>query len=166
LSNSEATDPVTDREQAKVALAALADRECKRGERPPNRRTVSEADREQGGAERSENPPDWRTVSEANREPGETREPAADEMLTPESGPTVIREADGDAEYRLVIERAVAATEDIDAAAAFVESVGLDRLEAAVETAEREVSGLVAEGREALVTFERFRVAAEGPVDG
>lgn len=69
------------------------------------------------------------------------------------------------ADYRRVIDRATSATEDMDAAAEFVETVGLDRLEAAVETADREVSALAAEGREALATFERFRVAAEGPVD-
>lgn len=69
-------------------------------------------------------------------------------------------------DYRAVIERAVAATEDVDAAAAFVESVGLDGLERAVERAEREVSGLADDGREALATFEAYRVAAGGPVDG
>ena len=66
---------------------------------------------------------------------------------------------------RAVIERAVAATTDIDAAAEFVDSVGLDRLESAVETAEQEVSGLTEDGRAALATFERFRIAAEGPVE-
>ena len=75
-------------------------------------------------------------------------------------------EATGPAtDYRTVIERAVAATDDLDAAASFVESVGLDGLERAVERAEREVSGLAADGREALATFERFRVAAQGPVE-
>jgi len=68
--------------------------------------------------------------------------------------------------YRRIIERADAATADIEAAAEFVESVGLDRLETAVERAEHEVSGLAADGREALATFERFRVAAEGPREG
>ncbi|WP_262175708.1 hypothetical protein [Haloarcula laminariae] len=68
------------------------------------------------------------------------------------------------ADYRSVIERATAATEDVDAAAAFVESVGLERLERAVERAERGVSGLADDGREALAAFERFRVAAAGPV--
>lgn len=69
------------------------------------------------------------------------------------------------ADYRRVIDRAARATEDIDLAAEFVETVGLDRLEAAVETADREVSALAAEGREALATFERFRVAAQGPME-
>ena len=80
--------------------------------------------------------------------------PATDEPQTPES-----------ADYRRVIDRATRATEDIDAAAEFVETVGLDRLEAAVETADHEVSVLAESGREALATFERFRVAAAGPVD-
>ena len=70
------------------------------------------------------------------------------------------------ADYRAVIERAVTATEDVDAAATFVESVGLDGLERAVERAEREVSGLADDGRAALATFEAYRAAAEGPVDG
>ncbi|MFC6756089.1 MULTISPECIES: hypothetical protein [Haloarcula] len=64
-------------------------------------------------------------------------------------------------DYRAVIERAVDATGDIEAAAAFVESVGLGGLERAVERAEYEVSGLAADGREALATFERFRAAAD-----
>jgi len=68
------------------------------------------------------------------------------------------------ADYRAVIERAVRATDDIEAAAEFVASGGLEELEAAVETAEHEVSGLAAEGRGALAAFERFRVAADGPV--
>lgn len=77
------------------------------------------------------------------------------------------RNASGDgADYRRIIERATRATQDIDAAAEFVETVGLDRLETAVETADREVSALAAEGRDALATFERFRVAAQGQPDG
>jgi uncharacterized membrane protein YebE (DUF533 family) len=76
------------------------------------------------------------------------------------------RDASGnDPDYRRLIERATRATADIDAAAEFLETVGLERLEAAVETADREVSALAAEGRDALVTFERFRVAARGQTD-
>jgi hypothetical protein len=73
--------------------------------------------------------------------------------------------AGDNADYRRVIERASRATEDVDAAAEFVEAVGLERLEAAVERADREVSALADEGRDALATFERFRVAAQGQVE-
>jgi len=92
---------------------------------------------------------------------GETREAAMGQ-----TGPTGDADGSGNGEYRAIIHRATSATEDIEAAAEFIEAVGLDRLEAAVEAAEHEVSGLAAEGRGALATFERFRVAAEGPVDG
>ena len=93
----------------------------------------------------------------ANGEKAESTDGAAQpEMLTESTGGE-------EATYRRVIERAVAATEDIEAAATFVESVGLDRLEAAVDRAEHEVSGLAADGREALAAFERYRVAAAGP---
>jgi hypothetical protein len=82
-----------------------------------------------------------------------------------EDGKTTASDGEGGprADYRRVIERAVTAIDDIEAAAEFVDAVGLDRLEAAVATAEREVSGLAEDGREALATFERFRVAAAGP---
>ncbi|WP_324663115.1 hypothetical protein [Haloarcula sediminis] len=82
------------------------------------------------------------------------------------SGGQAVKDRPEPTDYRVVIERAVTATEDVDAAAAFVESVGLDRLERAVKRAEREVSGLADDGREALATFEEYRVAAGGPVDG
>ena len=87
--------------------------------------------------------------------------PSADEQAAGERAVGT----DPSADYHAVIERAVAATEDIEAAAAFVESVGLTGLEAAVRRADREVSGLAADGREALATFERYRVAAAGPVE-
>ncbi|MDS0220686.1 hypothetical protein NDI54_04885 [Haloarcula sp. S1AR25-5A] len=69
-------------------------------------------------------------------------------------------ELDTDADYRTVIEQATAATDDLDAAVAFVETFGVERLEAAVEQAEHEVSGLADEGRAALRTFRRYRDAA------
>ena len=88
---------------------------------------------------------------------------STDDTARPE---TLTESTSGAVAYRQVIEQAVAATDDVEAAAAFVESVGLDRLEAAVERAEHEVSGLAADGREALAAFERFRVAAAGPREG
>jgi len=111
---------VTDSEQVKAALAALADDKA---------RTSSQVE------------------TDARR---------ADERPVASGSAT---------DYRAVIERAVTATDDLDAAASFVKSVGLDGLERAVERAEREVSGLAEDGREALATFERFRVAAQGPVE-
>jgi hypothetical protein len=69
---------------------------------------------------------------------------------------------DQPAEYRTVIERASSATDDIEAAATFVDEVGIAALEAAVVDAERELSGLAEEGRDALAAFERFRTAADG----
>jgi len=69
-------------------------------------------------------------------------------------------------EYRRIIDRASAATDDIELAAEFVDSTGLDRLHDAVERAEQEVSGAAAEGREALEAFERFRLAAKGQREG
>ncbi|WP_276270870.1 hypothetical protein [Haloarcula litorea] len=63
-------------------------------------------------------------------------------------------------DYRAVVERAAAATEELSAAAAFVEEVGLDDLERAVERAEREVSGVAADGRRALDAFRRYREVA------
>mgnify|MGYP006279611671 FL=1 len=93
---------------------------------------------------------------------GEPSEPTADGPVARTSD----RGASGDrADYRVVIERAVDAIDDVEAAAEFVDAVGLDRLEQAVSTAEHEVSGLAAEGREALATFERFQIAAAGPVE-
>jgi len=71
--------------------------------------------------------------------------------------------SDEHAEYRQIIDRATAATDDIEAAAEFVDSTGLDQLREAVNRAEREVSGLATEGRAALDAFERYRLAAKGP---
>jgi hypothetical protein len=89
-----------------------------------------------------------------------------DTSPTAERASTGPRAGAGGADYRAVIERATEATRDIEAAAEFVETVGLDRLETAVERAEREVSERASEGRAALATFERFRVAAAGPMEG
>jgi hypothetical protein len=75
-------------------------------------------------------------------------------------------ETDADADYRTVIERATRATDDLDDTIAFVETVGVGRLEAAVSQAEHEVSGLADEGRTALRAFRRYRDAAAGPGDG
>lgn len=94
---------------------------------------------------------------------GEGRDVA--ETARPATPSTVETTSTDRADYRRIIEQAVRATEDIEAAAEFAESVGLDRLETAVGRAEREVSGLASEGREALATFEEFRVAAAGPVE-
>lgn len=65
-------------------------------------------------------------------------------------------------DYRATIRRAVEAQNDLEAAAAFVEAEGLCELERAVERAEREVSGLAADGRDALAAFRAFRTAADG----
>jgi len=62
--------------------------------------------------------------------------------------------------YRAVIERASAATADLDDAAAFAEDIGVAALEAAVREAEREVSTLADDGRAALRAFRRYRHAA------
>ncbi|SFS01292.1 hypothetical protein SAMN05216559_2476 [Halomicrobium zhouii] len=64
--------------------------------------------------------------------------------------------------YRKTIERASAAVEDLDAAAAFVEDGGLSELERAVEQAEQSVSACAEDGRRALAAFREFRDAAEG----
>jgi len=59
-----------------------------------------------------------------------------------------------------IVDRAAEATGDLEAAAAFVESVGLDGLRAAVEATDdperRE------RGRRALAAFREFRAAASG----
>ncbi|MBV0923661.1 hypothetical protein KTS45_05550 [Halomicroarcula limicola] len=115
---------MTDDEQVKAALAALADGE---GE------TAAESD---AG--------DRRSLARATSE----REVGANG-------------GEGFRDYRTVIERAVTATKDVEAAARFVENGGLDALESAVEQAEREVSGLATEGRAALTAFERFRSVAD-----
>ena len=69
--------------------------------------------------------------------------------------------ADGD--DRVVIERADAATRDLDAAAEFVETTGLDELAAAVESVDD--PDLAERGDRALSAFRRFRAAAAGRLD-
>lgn len=67
------------------------------------------------------------------------------------------------AESRVVVERADAATEDVEAAAEFVETVGLTELELAVQRAD---SQQVRErGERALAAFRRFRAAATGDLE-
>lgn len=68
-----------------------------------------------------------------------------------------------DADERAVIERAEAATRDLEAAAEFVETTGLDELAAAVETVDDE--DLSARGERALTAYRRFREAAAGRLD-
>ena len=71
--------------------------------------------------------------------------------------------------YVAVIDEADAARDDLRRAAGFVESVGLDRLAEAVDAAERDGHADAAErGRDALVTYRRFRKTAADPgsVDG
>ena len=62
-----------------------------------------------------------------------------------------------------VVRRATAGVEDLEAAAAFVEEVGLDRLEVAVEAVQEPT--LRAEGTRALEAFGRFRAAAAGDLE-
>jgi len=67
-------------------------------------------------------------------------------------------------EHRTVVRRASAATEDVGRAAAFRETVGLDRLRAAVRDAPDDAT--VRRGARALAEFERFqRAAASGGSD-
>lgn len=149
---------VTESEQVKAALAALAEGEPARGTATGKH---GRQRREQDGPERGGGPPDERTGGGVAHAQGTAfgwgANGTAAQADTGEGGVAT--------DYRAVIERAADATEDIEAAAGFVESVGLDRLEWAVERAEHEVSGLAADGREALATFERFRAAAAGPVE-
>ena len=67
------------------------------------------------------------------------------------------------ADERSVIARADAATGDLEAAAEFVESMGVAELAAAVETVED--PALAERGRRALSSFRRFRAAAAGRLD-
>jgi len=86
---------------------------------------------------------------------------ALTELADERDGNDGLRSTDaGDGDYRRIIERAAAATDDIEAAARFRTEVGLDRLRDAVERADREVSGCAETGREALAAFEAFRAAA------
>jgi hypothetical protein len=71
--------------------------------------------------------------------------------------------SDRDETYRETIERATAAVEDVEAAAAFVEAGGLTELELAVERAEESVSACTVEGQRALAAFREFATAADGP---
>jgi hypothetical protein len=59
-----------------------------------------------------------------------------------------------------IIDRAAAAIEDVDGAAEFVETVGLDRLEMAVDAVDD--AELESRGRTAIEAFHRFRRAATG----
>lgn len=93
---------------------------------------------------------------------GEERDPAPEQSSDSPTKRTMANLTERPAEYRRVIDRASTATDDIELAAEFVESTGLERLHEAVERAEREVSGAAAEGREAIEAFERFRLAAKG----
>lgn len=68
-----------------------------------------------------------------------------------------------DADERTVIKRAEAATRDLEAAAEFVRTMGVDELAAAVETVED--PDLAARGERALERFRRFRRAAAGDLD-
>jgi hypothetical protein len=54
----------------------------------------------------------------------------------------------------------------LDAAVAFLDAFGVDRLETAVAQAEHEVSGLCDDGRTALRAFRRYRDAATGADGG
>lgn len=94
---------------------------------------------------------------------GEGRESAVEQSSESPAKRTLSEIAECPAEYRRIIDRASAATEDIELAAEFLDSNGLERLHDAVDRAEREVSGVATEGRDALEAFERFRLAAEGP---
>ncbi|EMA15733.1 hypothetical protein BDK61_2980 [Haloarcula quadrata] len=91
---------------------------------------------------------------------------AADREDDSSTGRIGAHETGGNADYRTVIERATRATDDLDEAVAFVETLGVGQLEAAVAQAEHEVSGLADEGRAALRAFRRYRDAAAGPSDG
>lgn len=64
--------------------------------------------------------------------------------------------------FRETIDRATTATGDLDAAAAFVDEVGVEELERAVERADQSVSGYASDGREALRAFREFRDVAAG----
>jgi len=67
------------------------------------------------------------------------------------------------ADERTIIERADAATRDLEAAAEFVASVGLEELAAAVEAVDD--PALAERGRRALAAFRRARAAAAGDLD-
>ncbi len=65
--------------------------------------------------------------------------------------------------YTAIIDEADAARKDLHRAAGFVESVGLDRLEAAIRDAECDGNVELADrGRAALDSYRRFRAVASG----
>lgn len=84
--------------------------------------------------------------------------PTSSEPGTGEQSPT----SDQHGTYRETIERATAAVDDVEAAAQFVEDVGVDELKQAVEHADRSVSACADDGRHALAVFRDFKEAAEG----
>lgn len=63
-------------------------------------------------------------------------------------------------DYRNPIDRAIDATEDLDAATAFLADNDLAELEAAIERAHRDLSSRAEEGRAALERLREFRRAA------
>lgn len=65
-------------------------------------------------------------------------------------------------DYREPIDRAIAATEDLDAATTFLADADFTDLEAAIERAERDMSSRADEGRETLAQLREFRQAALG----
>ena len=68
--------------------------------------------------------------------------------------------------YGAVITEADTARKDLRRAAGFVEAVGLNRLSAAIDEADRDGDDdLAARGREALGAYRRFRAAAESDTD-
>lgn len=69
-------------------------------------------------------------------------------------------------DHRRVVAAAETATDDVRAAAAFVDAVGLDRLDRAVRALEeRGADDVAAEGRAARDAFRRFRRAARSSPD-
>lgn len=74
-----------------------------------------------------------------------------------------LRQLAGD-DPEAVVDRAVAAVDDLDAAAAFVEDVGVDELARAVESTDD--PAVRHRGERALSAFRRFRAAAAGDTAG
>ena len=105
-----------------------------------------------------------------SQERSTSQQPSSDEqgphagadLDDPDRARIALRRLAGD-DDATVVRRAVAAVDDLDAAAAFVEEVGLDRLEVAVEAVQEPT--LRAEGTRALSEFERFRAAANGDIE-
>lgn len=63
-------------------------------------------------------------------------------------------------DYRECIDRAIAATEDVDAATTFLADTDLGDLEAALDRAEQDLSSRADEGRTALERLREFRRVA------